>query len=342
MAPVKNGRVLFNEVPTGYPDPDKTVVYDESVTIDPDNVPLNGGFIIKTLVLSIDPYLRGKMRPANVKSYSPPFILGEPIYNYGVGVVLRSENAQVKPGDHVYGVLPFQQYIVLPDLKGFRILENKEKLPWSAYVGIAGMPGQTAYYAWKEYANAKKGETVFVTTGAGPVGAAVIQIAKGDGLKVIASAGSDEKVEFMKSIGADVVFNYKKENVKDVLAREGPIDIYWDNVGGESLEAALEYANFGARFLECGMISSYNGESHPVKNLINIVSKRIQMHGFLVFALHEKYEDEFYKEWPKKVASGEIKYLEDVKDGLNLTGQAIFEVQKGLNKGKSVIKVADE
>ncbi|EPS99452.1 hypothetical protein FOMPIDRAFT_1124261, partial [Fomitopsis schrenkii] len=129
------------------PEPGKTTLYDDSQTIDLDTVPLNGGFLIKTLVLSIDPYLRGKMRDPSVKSYSPPYTLGQPYANFGVGRVLRSEHSAVKAGDHVYGVLPFQEYTVVaeparlgPDI--FRVLENKEGLPWSAYVGVCGMPGE--------------------------------------------------------------------------------------------------------------------------------------------------------------------------------------------------------
>ncbi|CAL1711174.1 unnamed protein product [Somion occarium] len=342
MAPVKNGRVVFNEIPTGFPDPKRTVIYDEPQVIDPDTVPLNGEYIIKTLVLSIDPYMRGRMRDPDIESYAPPLILGKPLDNYGVGRVLRSENPSVKPGDHIYGLLPFQHYTILKDLEGLRILENKEKLPWSAYVGVAGMPGQTAYCAWKEYAHAKPGETIFITAGGGPVGSTVIQIAKRDGLKVIGSAGSAEKIEFMKKIGADVTFNYKTTKPAEVLAKEGPIDIYWDNVGGESLEAALEYANPSARFLMCGAITQYNTEPYFVKNLIHIFAKELKLYGFLVFTLLSKYADEFYREWPKRVASGEIKYKEDPKFGLQYTGQAIYEVQKGLNKGKSVIIVSQE
>ena len=269
----------------GYPEPGKTTVYDESETIDLDNAALNGGFLVKTLYLSIDPYLRGKMRDPTVESYSvcpvvlmrfrsfasdpspqPAYLKGKPLDNYGVGIVLRSENAQVKAGDHVYGTfrecsvhtslllltysrLAFVQYFILPSLDGFRVLENKEGLPWSVYLGVAGMPGQTAWAAWKEYARVQPGDVVFVTAAAGPVGSFVVRLAKADGLKVIASAGSDEKCAFVKSIGADVVFNYKKQKPADVLAREGPINIYWDNVGGESLDAALQYAAKGARFL---------------------------------------------------------------------------------------------
>ncbi|GJE91334.1 NADP-dependent oxidoreductase [Phanerochaete sordida] len=342
MAPVKNGRLLFNEVPTGYPEPGKTTVYDETETIDLDNAPLNGGFLVKTLVLSIDPYLRGKMRDASVKSYSPAFEKGQPIENFGVGVVLRSENPKVKAGDHVYGIFPFAQYFIRPSFDGFRVLENKEGLPWSVYVGVAGMPGQTAYSAWKEYAKVQKGDVVFVTAASGPVGSFVVRLAKADGLKVIASAGSDEKCEFVKSLGADVVFNYKTTKTADVLAKEGPINIFWDNVGGESLDAALQYAARGARFLECGMISGYNGQAQPVNNLMMIVAKELQINGFLVFSLLPKYAEEFYREVPARIASGEFKFIEDVKKGLEFAGHAIYEVQAGKNHGKSVIQVAEE
>ncbi|KIP01974.1 hypothetical protein PHLGIDRAFT_112558 [Phlebiopsis gigantea 11061_1 CR5-6] len=342
MASIKNGRALFNEIPSAYPEPGKTTVYDESETIDPETVPLNGGFIVKTLVLSVDPYLRGKMREASAKSYSASFEKGKPLYNYGVGVVLRSENSAVKVGDHVYGVFPFQKFFIRPSLEGVRILENKEKLPWSTYLGAAGMPGQTAFFAWKEYSQSKKGDIVFVTAGAGPVGSLVIQIAKSEGLKVIASAGSEEKLDFIRSLGADVVFNYKTTKTADVLEKEGPIDIYWDNVGGESLDAALKYANHKARFLECGMISDYNEKAPPVTNLVQIVAKELKISGFLVFSLAPKHIEWFYNEIPGRIANGELKILEDFKKGLEYGGHAIEDVQRGRNYGKSVIVVAEE
>lgn len=344
MAPVKNGRVLFNEIPTGLPVAGRTTVYDASQTIDLDSVPLNGGFLVKTLVLSIDPYMRGKMRDPSVKSYSPPYFTGEPLSNYGVGVILRSENAAVKPGSHVYShAFLFQEYFVANDASAFTVLENKENLPWSTYVGVCGMPGQTAHHAWREFAHPQKGDVAFVTTGAGPVGATVIQLAKKDGLKVIASAGSDEKVEFMKSLGADVVFNYKTEKTADVLQREGPINIYWDNVGGETFEAAINAAAPRARFIECGMISAYNGQApYHVKNLFLIVGKQLKISGFIVMDLFAKHLAEFYREVPAAVARGEIKYLEDRKLGLEHAGEAIVDVQTGRNKGKSVIVVAQE
>ncbi|KAI0332231.1 NAD-P-binding protein [Cubamyces sp. BRFM 1775] len=343
MAPVKNGRYLFKEVPTGFPEPGKTMDYDESETIDPDTVALNGGFLVKVLVLSIDPYLRGKMRDPSIKSYSAPFLVGEPLYNYGVGVVVRSENSAVKPGDHLYGVFKFQHYVIEKEPSQFKVIENKEGLPWSVYVGVCGMPGETADYAWKEFSRAKKGETVFVTAGAGPVGATVIQLAKAQGLKVIASAGSDDKVAFISEVGADIAFNYKTVNTRKILEKEGPIDIYWDNVGGETLEAAIDHAARHARFIECGMISQYNTTNpYPVKNLLQIVGKELSLNGFIVGTLRPKYEADFYATFPARVARGEIRYKEDRVRGLERAGDAIVAVQSGKNFGKSVLILADE
>ncbi|RDX54995.1 NAD(P)-binding protein [Lentinus brumalis] len=343
MAPVLNGRLLFNEVPEGFPVPGKTTIYDASQTIDLDNADLQGGFLVKVLVLSIDPYMRGRMRHPEKKSYSPPFTIGEPLANFGVGVVLRSENPAVKPGDHLYGFYPFVQYTIQQNAQAFRVLDNKENLPWSAYIGVCGMPGETAYYAWKEYAAPKKGDVVFVTTAAGPVGATVVQLAKADGLKVIASAGSDEKVAFASSIGADVAFNYKTTPTRKVLEKEGPINIYWDNVGGETLEAALDNAEKGARFIECGMISNYNTQKpYGVTNLMKIVAQELHIHGFIVGSIRDKYVDEFYSKFVQRVASGEIKYKEHLVRGLENAGEAILDVQSGKNFGKCVVVVADE
>ncbi|KAI0706447.1 NAD(P)-binding protein [Earliella scabrosa] len=343
MAPVQNARLIFNEIPEGFPIPGKATVYDESPLIDLDNEPLHGGILVKVLVLSIDPYLRHKMQPENPLHAIPMFKLGEPIDNYGVGVVLRSEDATIKPGDHVVGVLPFQRYAVVTNTKQLRVVENKEKLPWSLYVGVCGMPGQTAHHAWQEFAHSKPGDVVFVTAAAGPVGATVVQIAKAEGLKVIASAGSEEKVQFLREIGADVAFNYKTTKTAEVLAKEGPINVYWDNVGGESLEAALEYSAQKAHFIICGSISNYNTkEPYNVKNLQLLLWREVTFHGFLVFSLEPKYADEFFRTFPARVASGEIKYREHLVQGLDNAGQAILDVQSGKNTGKMVVVVAEE
>jgi len=345
MPVVKNGKAIFNAVPTGWLTDDQTIQYVDTDTIDPEVVALNGGFLVKTLVTSLHLYMRLMMRAADGSpNRMPAFPLGQPLISSGVGVVLRSETKDVKPGDHVYGRLPHQEYSVIPSFTGFRILDNPDgKLPWSYFVGSAGMQGQTAYYGWREFSKAKKGETVFVTTGGGPVGSMVIQLAKDEGLRVIASAGSDEKVEFMKSIGADVAFNYKTTDTAEVLSKEGPIDVYWDNVGGEMLEAALNAANQGARFIECGMASSYGGStSKPPNNLFNIVTKEIHMSGFIATSLAKNWEEEFYASVPQKLASGKFKACEELHEGLEKTGEAMRRHLEGKNVGAVAILVANE
>lgn len=333
-------------VDDGYPVPGETIVYDTKEEIDLD-APLEGAILVKAIFLGVDPYLRGRMRAPepNSKSYSSAFEIGKPLVNFGVAVVLRSENDKFKVGDHVYGPILYQTYATYKNTSFLRVLPNVEGLPWSVYTGIAGMAGQTAYIGWKLFSKAKKGETVFVSTAAGPVGSAVVQLAKSQGLKVVASAGSDEKVAFAKKIGADVAFNYKTQKTLDVLTGlEDGIDIFWDNVGGETLEAALEALNPHGRVINCGSISVYNSEPskrYGVKNLFHIVTKRITMQGFIV-SEHADLFEEFYAEFPKKLASGEIQYTEHRYEGLEQAGQAIVDVQKGDNKAKAVIVVSNE
>ena len=345
MAPTQNGRLLFNKVPKDFPIPGETTVYDNSESIDLDNVPLNGGILIKTLYLSVDPYFRGRMREPNTKSYSPPFTLGKPITGWTIARVLRSEKEGIKAGDNITAPeAPFQQYNVLPAQHPVVKIENKENLPLSLYVGVLGMPGRTAYWGLEEIGKPQKGETIYVSTGAGPVGATVSQLAKSHGLKVIASAGSDDKVQYLKSIGVDVAFNYKKEQVSDVLAKEGPIDIYWDNVGGESLDAALEACNDHARIICCGAISAYNGGSpYKIKNWPLFLTKRLTVRGFLVHEIQAQAGNPvaFYEKVVPMVASGQIKWNEHVYEGLENVGDVILAVQKGDNTAKAVVKVAD-
>ncbi|KAF8193890.1 hypothetical protein K438DRAFT_1828217 [Mycena galopus ATCC 62051] len=342
MAPIRNARVLFNSVPNGYPVPGETTIYDTTQEIDLETVPLNGGILVKTLVLSVDPYFRGRMRPTS-KGYIGSFKLGEPLDGFGVGVVLRSENPEVAVGKHIYGpTMLHQEYTVLSELGHARVIEKHPDLPWTVYVGALGMPGQTAFVAWKEYSEAKPGEVAFVTTGAGGVGAVVVQLAKEAGLKVISSAGSDEKVKFMQSIGADVAFNYKTTDTREVLEKEGPIDIFWDNVGGEVLDAAIEFAAQNGRFIECGSISGYNTGQTPLKNFSMMVGKCLHFHGFLVWPLLPKYSEEFYATMPEKFASGKFKYSEEITKGLDKVGEVILAVQMGTSKGKSVVVVAEE
>ncbi|KAJ7105689.1 hypothetical protein C8R44DRAFT_886615 [Mycena epipterygia] len=219
------------------------------------------------------------------------------------------------------------EYTVFPQLGTLKIIEKLQELPWTAYIGAAGMYGKTAYTGWKEFSDAKPGEIVFITVGGGPVGSMVIQLAKKAGMKIIASAGSEAKVPFMKALGADVVFNYKTTDTCAVLAKEGPVDVYWENMGGDVLDAALEFAGLHARFL----------------NLSMVVGKSLHIHGILVFRLLEtKCDKEFYETIPPKLARGEIKWWEDVSKSLDKVGDVLLAVQKGTNKGKAVVVVVEE
>ncbi|KAK7440811.1 hypothetical protein VKT23_016889 [Stygiomarasmius scandens] len=320
MAPVRNAQVIFNEIPSGYPEPGKTTVYNDKNRIDLDAVALNGSVLVKVLELSADPYMRGKMRPVEVSSYVPAYHLGKPIYGYGVGKVVRSEHSEYVKGDYVTSVAMEHAEYWIPtkdDIPTIKKFTPEPGLPLSVYLGAAGMPGRTAYIGWKVYAKAQKGQVCFISAASGAVGASVIQLAKKDGMKVIASAGSDEKLRRCKEFGADVVFNYKTQSTEEVLAKEGPIDVYWDNVGGPTLDAAFGNAAIHARFV----------------NIANFLDRRISIFGFLVFDLEAEWEDQFYAEVPKLLVSGQLKYTEDVSKGLDKSGEALLEVQIGKNHG---------
>ena len=337
-----NGRHLLKEYPSGYPIPGTTTVYDTSERLDLDNVPLNGGVLAKLVVLSIDPYLRTTIK-ANTPGSVP---LGKPLTGFGIVKVIRSEVSAHSAGDYlsVLGV-DHQEYSIFTkdQLSSAELLKPDDRLPLSVHLGAAGSAGLTGFAGWREFAKAKKGDTVFVSTAAGAVGSLVVQLAKYEGLKVVGSAGSDEKVNFLKELGVNVAFNYKTTDTREILKKEGPIDIYWDNVGGDILDAALENANTGARVIICGAISSYNNAatSAGVRNLIHLTFKEINLYGLSYFALAPKYDAEFKQTVIPKLADGTFKYLEDRKYGLNQAPQAMLDVQNGGNSGKSVIILSD-
>ncbi|CEL53376.1 Zinc-type alcohol dehydrogenase-like protein PB24D3,08c OS=Schizosaccharomyces pombe (strain 972 / ATCC 24843) GN=SPAPB24D3.08c PE=3 SV=1 [Rhizoctonia solani AG-1 IB] len=272
MSPTQISAAIFNSIPKEYPILNETIVIG-STTIDLENVPLSGGTLVKAVYLSIDPYLRGRMREVSSQSYVDKFQLGKPIANFGIGKVLRSEKNGVHPGDlfHIQD-LSFQEYSVLAPEHPARVIKEEPGIPLSAYIGVLGMPGMTAFYGLELVGKPVKGETIFVSSGASAVGSLVVQLAKAKGLKVIASVGSDDKVDFLKSISVDVPINYKKQNVADILAKEGPIDIYWDNAGGPTLEAALDACSVCARVVVCGAISQYNtSEPYAIKVCLDFI-----------------------------------------------------------------------
>lgn len=256
MAP--NKTLIFKKVPTGVPVPGQDLVV-ESREIDLDTPP-KGGLILQVLYASFDPYLRGRMRDPSVKSYVPAFDLGGPVANATVSKVLKSDNPEYKVGDLVKSATPIAEYarVENPAAQMTTKIDNPHGLDLGIFLGALGMPGLTAWSSLYKIGQPKKGETIFVSSAAGAVGQVVGQVAKREGLTVIGSVGSDEKVDFItKELGFDAGFNYKKEKPVDALRRLAPkgIDIYFENVGGDHLEAALEHMNDGGRIPACGMVS---------------------------------------------------------------------------------------
>ncbi|CAF3454176.1 unnamed protein product [Rotaria socialis] len=351
MAPIQNSAVIFAEIPSDYPVPGKHLKYVKDRTIDLDNVDMQGGIVTKNLVISIDPYMRGRMRSAEAKSYSPAFELNQPLTNFFVGKVVKSENEKFIVGQYIYGFGVYEEYTVHSKAQTDLLQVISEEriqlgLPLTTWVGAAGMPGQTAYHGFYHIGEPKKGETIFITGASGAVGQIVGQLAKREGLTVIGSAGTDDKVKWLQTeLHFDHAFNYKTADVKAELAKFDPLNIYFDNVGGDQLEAALGAAANHARFVECGMISQYNKpDAHGIRNLILIVAKRLKLQGFIVSdKLKEpSFHQEFYSKIPKWIANGEIKVKEDVTKGLEQAPEAILGIFQGKNFGKAVIQIADE
>jgi NADPH-dependent curcumin reductase CurA len=204
------------------------------------------------------------------------------------------------------------------------------------------MPGMTAYWALQNIGKPKKGESLYVSAASGAVGLIVSQIGQALGLHVVGSAGSDEKVEYLKSIGIEA-FNYKTNDIDAKLDELFPngIDIYYENVGGEMLDLVLKHANNYGRIIACGMISQYNlTKPDPIYNMMNVVAKRLTIQGFIIMD-HMDYEPQFLKEMTPLLVSGKVKYREDISEGIESTPQALIDVLRGNNNGKKVVKIAD-
>ncbi|CAF1108767.1 unnamed protein product [Rotaria magnacalcarata] len=348
---VQNAAVIFAAIPSSYPEAGKHIRYVKNRTINVDCVNTQGGIVTKNLAISIDPYMRGRMRPIGTKSYVEAFELNQPLTNFFVGKIVKSDNDRYNAGQFVYGQGAYEEYTVhsKDQTESLRILSDEElklDLPLTTWVGAAGMSGQTAFYGLYHIGKPKKDETIFITGASGAVGQIVGQLAKREGLKVIGSAGTDDKVEWLqKELCFDHAFNYKTANVKAELAKFGSLNIYFDNVGGEQLEAALDAAADHARFVECGMISQFHKSNDSgIRNLILVVRKRLTLQGFIILdqANDENFNREFYSKVPKWIANGDLKVKEDVTKGLEKAPEAIVGIFKGKNFGKAAIKIADD
>jgi NADPH-dependent curcumin reductase CurA len=301
-----------------------------------------GEILVQNIYMSVDPYMRARMYDR--RSYMPPFQLDQPLDGGCIGRVVDSKNKQFQTGDLVFGMYGWREYF-LSDGKGILKIDPNVA-PIQTYLGTLGMPGLTAYYGLLKIGKPKEGETVFVSAASGAVGSIVCQIAKLKGCFVVGSAGSDEKVAWLlDEVGVDAAFNYKKtDNIITEVGKHCPngIDVYYENVGGVHLEAALEHMNKDGRMVMCGMISLLNStEPAPgPANLIYIVGKRLTMKGFIV-SDHFDMLMQFYGDMGKWIADGKIKWKETIIEGIENAPRAFIGLFKGENFGKMIVKVGD-
>lgn len=342
---MSNQSLVFKKIPEAYPIPGEHLVL-EPVSYDANTPTPANGVVLQSLYTSFDPYMRGRMRPANIKSYAPAFNLNAPIESSSVLKVLRSANPSYKEGDLVLGFVPIQQYVALSgeEIARIRPLDNPLGIEdVRVFLGALGMPGLTAYSSLYEIGQPKKGETLFVSAASGAVGQLVGQLAKHEGLTVIGSVGSDEKLDYItKELGFDAGFNYKKEKPADALARLAPngIDIYYENVGGEHMAAALDALKEFGRVVVCGLISQYNSAPYPITNIANVLTKRLTMRGFIVSdeGMGPKYAADHQKNVQKWVKDGSFKTLIHETKGIENAAEGLVGIFHGKNLGKAVLK----
>jgi NADPH-dependent curcumin reductase CurA len=301
--------------------------------------PAEGEVLVRNLFLSVDPYMRGRMN--DVKSYTPPFALGHVMDGGAVGEVVESTVDSHRAGDLVLHGLGWRELAVGP-ATAFKVLERGEHSP-SYHLGVLGMPGLTAYAGLFDVAGFTAGETVFVSGAAGAVGSVVGQLAKARGGTVVGSAGSAEKVAWLTGeLGFDAAFDYRSGPVGTQLRAAAPdgIDVYFDNVGGEHLEAAIGSLKVHGRAAICGMISMYNAtEPQPApRNLAQVVGKRLRLQGFLV-SDHGHLRRQFVEEVGPMLADGRLKVQETVVDGIDAMVEAFLGLLAGSNTGKMVVRV---
>jgi NADPH-dependent curcumin reductase CurA len=294
---------------------------------------------VKNLWMTVDPYMRGRMN--DVRSYAPPFALGEVMNGGAIGEVTASKDPSLKEGDLVQSQYGWREGFTAAASTVQKL--DPRGLPPQAFLGVAGMPGLTAYAGLLRIAALKDGDVVFVSGAAGAVGSLVCQIAKAKGHTVIGSAGGPEKVKFLKEIGVDHAIDYKAEKDLTAAVLAGApdgFDVYFENVGGEHLEAALNAARQFARFAICGMISIYNATEPPPgpRNLAQLIGKNIRMEGFIV-SHHFDLLPKFIEDLSGWVREGKVKWKETVFDGIDKAPDAFLGLFSGQNTGKMLVKL---
>ncbi|MCO5582271.1 hypothetical protein L7F22_036163 [Adiantum nelumboides] len=300
--------------------------------------------LLKTLWVSVDPYLRLRMLPTAPAYYFPTFQIGQPLASATLSKVVASENPNFKAGDEVVGVLDIAEFVLVP--KGIGLSKvDVPGVPKSYHLGILGLSGFTAWVGLNLIAKMEVGEQVYISAAAGAVGIVAGQLAKLKGCHVIGSAGSDKKVEILKTqYGFHDAFNYKKEkDWESCLRKHFPngIDIYFENVGGSMLEAVLQVINQSGRIVVCGMVSQYNQEwtkQDGIRNLMNVVGKCVRMEGFLALK-HVETWPQFLKEVTDYLQEGKIHSSEHVFEGIEGFSSALVALFEGDNVGKTLVKL---
>ena len=296
--------------------------------------------LLEAMYFSVDPYMRGRMNDA--KSYVPPFELGKPISGGVIAKVVKSNSINFKENDIVSGNLPWQQHCISTENSIVKI--DTSIAPASYFLGVLGMPGLTAYFGLMQIGKPKNGETVVVSGAAGAVGLVVGQIAKMHGCRVVGIAGSDEKVKLLKKeFGFDEVINYKTcTDLKKAITKACPkaVDIYYDNVGGETSDAVISNINFNARIVLCGQIALYNSTEIPMGPRLQpmLLTRSVLMQGFI----NSNYQSQFSegtKQLAMWVQQGKLKYKETIVKGFDKLPAALLGLFEGDNIGKMIVEI---
>lgn len=321
--------------PHGWPTPEDFALVETET-----GEPGPGEILVRNLYVSVDPYMRGRMNDA--KSYAAPYELNQPMQGGAVGEVVASGAEGFAPGDHVLHFAGWREYAVVNAKAAVKV--DGSLAPLSTYLGVLGMTGLTAYAGLLRVGGFKEGDAVFVSGAAGAVGGQVGQIARLKGAsRVIGSAGSDEKVKLLiEEYGFDAAFNYKNGPVAEQLAQAAPdgIDVYFDNVGGEHLEAAIGALNLRGRIAICGLIAQYNAtEPTPgPHNMVKVLQNRLRIEGFLV-GDHYDLQPQFVQEVGGWVREGKLHYRETVVEGIENNVEAFLGLLRGENTGKMIVKL---
>lgn len=338
MTPIMSREIHLRSRPNGIPTAENFAL----VTVElPVPKPSDGQVLVHNRFISVDPYMRGRMR--DTRSYTPAFTTGEPLTGGAVGEVVASGSDEFVLGDCVLHMYGWREYALVSSRGLTKV--DPSVAPLQSYLGVLGMPGMTSYVGLLDIGEPKPGETVFVSGAAGAVGSVVCQIAKIKGCRVVGSAGSPAKIRWLEEVAdVDVAINYKEVgNLRHALQKACPdgVDVYFENVGGEHLVAALQYMNNFGRIVLCGMISMYNATSAQPgpSNLALMIGRRLKMQGFIVSDYPER-RDDFLRDVSGWMREGKLKQEETILEGIERAPEAFIGLFHGENLGKMLVQVS--